>query len=448
MPTEKARITGPTGQDASYRKGPSREEILLLMADSSETRAGGKRPVPIATPVEILQTRREAALAGGSAAVASVPPVELGDLLTIERSADFVRAVYMRMFGREGEAEWVTHWQRRLQAGMPRYEMLLEFSRCEEAAQAEYVFHGVPLASAVQVLAGAGASLSRPEPSEPPLELAGLCAIRDDAAFLQAAYQAILDRAPDPAGLEFQLEGLREGSGREELLLRMAGSPEAQAGGRKFVLIGTPVEALHAGLQATSARASAMPTSTPAVELGDLLTIEHNVNFVRAAFQRMLGRGGEPAWVAHWQHRLDSGTPRSVMLLDISRSEEAPPAHFRFIPFHWRSLPRRSKARALRGLHRPTAFLRRRLRSLCPSRRRHGMRTQRMRPATFERSILAISMNFKILARSSMKSIAGSSAGRRTSRNSGTIGLSFVMAGPGRNFWHGWRNPPRPGSAV
>jgi Domain of unknown function (DUF4214) len=249
--------------------------------------------------------------------------VELDDLLAIESNVDFVRAVYRRMFHREGEPAGIAHWQQRLDAGLPRPELLLEFSRCEAAAQREYVFQGVPLDSAGRALTSTGAAPSSPEPSEPPLELAGLCAIEDDAAFLHAAYQAILGRAAEPAGVESHLEALRKDARREEILLHMAGSPEAKARARKLVLIGTPVEVLLAGLEAAPAEKPTAAASVAPVELGDLLTIGPNADFVYAIYRRMFHREGEAAWIAHWQQRLDAGLPRPELLLEFSRCEEA-----------------------------------------------------------------------------------------------------------------------------
>jgi FkbM family methyltransferase len=263
----------------------------------------------------VLDTLRRATQKPGSA-------VELDDLLAIESNVDFVRAVYLRMFRREGEPAGIANWQERLDAGLPRPELILEFSRCEEAAQTEYVFQGVRLDSAARALASTGAAPSSPEPSESPLELAGLCAIEDDVAFLHAAYRAILGRAAEPAGVESHLQALRKDASREEILLRMAGSPEAKARARKLVLIGTPVEVLLAGLEAAPAEKPAA-ASVPPVELGDLPTIGPNADFVRAVYLRMFRREGEPAGIALWQERLDAGLPRPELLLEFSRCEEA-----------------------------------------------------------------------------------------------------------------------------
>src|SRR5258708_4104057 len=93
--------------------------------------------------------------------------IEVGDLLRIKPDADFVRAVYVRMLGREGDPDGITDWQQRMEGGLPRCELLLAFSRCEEAAQTEYNFQGVPLDTAARVLAGAGVETSPgPEPFE------------------------------------------------------------------------------------------------------------------------------------------------------------------------------------------------------------------------------------------------------------------------------------------
>lgn len=52
-----------------------------------------------------------------------------------------------------------------------------------------------------------------------------------DAAFVDAAYQALLGRAPDPEGMRYYLGRLRAGYGKARVIAQMAESAEAKTGG-------------------------------------------------------------------------------------------------------------------------------------------------------------------------------------------------------------------------
>lgn len=149
--------------------------------------------------------------AGGALSITPLPAVQTGqsyfqeattimnnietldDVLRLYGS-DFLRAAYKVVLGREPDNTGMNYYLGRLQAGYGKRSVLAQIA----------------------------CSLERARRDE------WLLAIQDDRAFVTAAYQAILKRAPEPEGFQHHVNALAQGYERRQMLKDIDSSEEAK----------------------------------------------------------------------------------------------------------------------------------------------------------------------------------------------------------------------------
>lgn len=117
----------------------------------------------------------------------------LHDLLR-KHGSEFVHASYLAILGRAADPEGLRYYLNRIEAGYGKRSILAQIARSPERIHRD----------------------------------AFLLSISDDAAFLTAAYRALLGREPDPQGFDHHLAALRKGEDRRRIVDGMISSPEAQ----------------------------------------------------------------------------------------------------------------------------------------------------------------------------------------------------------------------------
>ncbi len=119
---------------------------------------------------------------------------QLSDLLQ-KNEADFVHATYRALLGRDPDPEGLQYYTGRLRAGFGRRSVLAQIALSPERIQKEEYLLSIP----------------------------------DDAAFVTAAYRALLKREPEGEGFQTHMDALRQAADRRRILADIATSPEAQA---------------------------------------------------------------------------------------------------------------------------------------------------------------------------------------------------------------------------
>lgn len=122
----------------------------------------------------------------------------------------------------------------------------------------------------------------------------------DDDGFVRKGYTTLLGRAADPTGLRDYLARLRAGVPRSQVWSELAGSDEAKrfAARQPLKLVVLQAKAAVAG------------------SLAGLLALD-GAEFVRQAYQSVLGREADPTGLRHYVQRLEEGTSRSQLLADL-----------------------------------------------------------------------------------------------------------------------------------
>ncbi|MEO0035422.1 MAG: hypothetical protein RLZZ501_1445, partial [Pseudomonadota bacterium] len=163
------------------------------------------------------------------------------ELLALEGEA-FIEAAFRLLLGRAPDPDGRRHYLAMLNRGVSRGYIAAEIRMSAEGRargvdlsglEAEIRRYGWlrrPVIGRLLRLAGQGRDPSRPA-SRPatvgPVSLAQLLAEHDEA-FVRAAYQAILGRAPDSEGLAYYLRVLRDGGSPLSILARLRFSPEGR----------------------------------------------------------------------------------------------------------------------------------------------------------------------------------------------------------------------------
>ncbi|MDP2368657.1 DUF4214 domain-containing protein [Rhodoferax sp.] len=121
-----------------------------------------------------------------------------------------------------------------------------------------------------------------------------------DDGFVQKGYTTLLGRSADPAGLKDYVARLRAGVSRTQVWSELAGSDEA-----KRFAARQPVKLVVPQIKAAVA-----------CSLADLLALD-GAEFVRQAYQSVLGREADPTGLRDYVQRLEEGTSRSQLLADL-----------------------------------------------------------------------------------------------------------------------------------
>ncbi|GAA0574231.1 DUF4214 domain-containing protein [Caenispirillum bisanense] len=121
--------------------------------------------------------------------------IQILDDLLQRHGSDFIHAAYFAILGRAPDPEGLRYYLGRLSAGYGKRSIVAQIARSPERLQRSRYLLSIP----------------------------------DDAAFVTAAYHALLGRAPDPDGFQHYTDFLRQGGDRRTMLDDVAASPEAQA---------------------------------------------------------------------------------------------------------------------------------------------------------------------------------------------------------------------------
>lgn len=202
-------VAGPDGTDQMYQVSTLRFLDGTETHDSGSTVAQAYRLYNAAfgrTPDESGLSYWSSALNGG----ATLHDVANGFLAAPEyqsqygslSDSEYVTELYRNVLGRAPDSDGATYWQNQLTSGaQDRAQLLVGFSESSEnvSASASVFSNGVfaPSQTAISVL---------------------------------AAYQTVLGRAPDAAGLAYWVDQLQAGIGGTTLAASLIASPEAQAG--------------------------------------------------------------------------------------------------------------------------------------------------------------------------------------------------------------------------
>jgi hypothetical protein len=153
-----------------------------------------------------------------------------------------------------------------------------------------------------------------PVPAAPAIDLEivrfrDLCNLQD-RDFVDAAYRAILHRAPDPNGEDHYLGLLRNGMSKSEILFDLRKSAEGETIGAKIDGLTQPDDAPHA-----------KPEEIRAVKLSDFSEL-HDAQFVNAAYRGVLNRGPDPIGEDYYLKLLRNGASKAEVLGRLRYSTE------------------------------------------------------------------------------------------------------------------------------
>jgi GT2 family glycosyltransferase len=135
----------------------------------------------------------------------------------------------------------------------------------------------------------------------------------EDLAFVEQAYQALLGRAADPAGLRNYLERVRAGAPKALILAELRASEEAQRKAHRSAKPGTAPPA------ASTPPLHAYRAPPPSIE--QLLRLEDRA-FVEQAYRIILGRSADPSGLRNYLQELRSGVGRFDVLHELLQSAE------------------------------------------------------------------------------------------------------------------------------
>lgn len=117
----------------------------------------------------------------------------------------FIRAAYQAALNREPDQTGMQFYLAKLESGVPRVQVFSQIRRSREAK---------------------ALGVARVDATADFQKIKQL-----DVGFIRTAYQAILNREPDPEGLEFYLAKLEDGASRAEVFSQLCRSREAKAQG-------------------------------------------------------------------------------------------------------------------------------------------------------------------------------------------------------------------------
>jgi glycosyltransferase involved in cell wall biosynthesis len=157
-------------------------------------------------------------------------------------------------------------------------------------------------------------------------------------SFIEAAYRAVLGRAPDSEGLLHYEDRLAKGISKAAVIAdlalsaegrgRTAGLPGIQPIINRYrkvrrPLAGLVLRALLAHSRRWQARSNAIPSDEVTPAMVDSILCEDGVRFVEKAYNVILGRNPDPVGLRHYMASLFAGTSKLRILADIGASEEA-----------------------------------------------------------------------------------------------------------------------------
>lgn len=340
-------------------------------------RSGGAGPRRLTTDTDTMETNLHRTLALPGAAGAS-RDMELRSLLQLDDER-FVNAAYRALLRREPDAAGRAQYVQGLARRRSRLDVLQELSESIEAKTAGGELPG--LAAALRRrrwvrkrLVGAAAELFVDAvPHGDALQIERVLWM-DGGAFIAAAYRLLLDREPDPGGSSYYLGQLRAGVPKEQILVDIAASDEARAQldppaglddvqrlrrRARLPLLGwafrrreqqlhrhpmpppppPPAELLPLDNEVAASPPTPspplppphpspsppppanVPTLPPMTDVAQLLELEDEA-FVRAAYQRLLGRPADIEGLDFYTRRVRSGLAKTLIVCEMASSPE------------------------------------------------------------------------------------------------------------------------------
>jgi O-antigen biosynthesis protein len=161
------------------------------------------------------------------------------DELLAYRDERFIQCVYHTLLRRVPDAEGLRYYQARLHAGVPKMHIVGEIASSQEAVTKRVELLGLPELVKLQRLLRipiigrllVGSFFRRPVSSDYDLnnDASKFNALleHDDLRFIQSAYLMLLNRHPDPDGLKFYRNRLRDGVSKIQILGEIMESAEA-----------------------------------------------------------------------------------------------------------------------------------------------------------------------------------------------------------------------------
>jgi hypothetical protein len=207
---------------SQLRSGMPKAQIVAELEGSPEGRmvarrqSGSARP-PVGEPHSLPASAAKSQASPSSTTGAKV----VTQLLALE-GEQFVREAYLAILGREADPAGLSYYGRRVAAGEPKEQILVDL-RCDPEGQARATpVAGLDeLVASAQAIAAAGPLTVKAASASELLTLHG-------REFVQSAYLTLFDRPADPEGLVRYLEVLRSGFSRSFVLAAFADSPEGK----------------------------------------------------------------------------------------------------------------------------------------------------------------------------------------------------------------------------
>ena len=255
----------------------------------------------------------------------------ISELLRYDGRA-FVQAAYLTLLQRPADEAGMSYHLSNLQAGVTKHEVLRQLHRSEEGRRRNVMITGLRMS----LLRAAGRrSLRRLGLAAPlrtvtaSMKLEQILA-QHNGAFIDVAYAALLQRAPDAGGHAHYMRRLQAGVPKWRVLADIADSTEAA--GRTIPGLDSLVRAHEAArdvstraavehISALESTANEPVSAQPAASLDKLLAL-HDESFVRSAYLTLLGRQADPTGFAYYLARLRHGVAKGRIVAEIARSPE------------------------------------------------------------------------------------------------------------------------------
>jgi len=191
------------------RDGKPKMDILAELCSSEEAIERHLKPGTLGAAIcDLLREKSTREPIPGSPAIEDLKGAhkasELEELLTLE-GARFIECAYQTLLDRAPDGDGLEYFMGKLQAGLPKIEVLSELGSSDEAKE-------LPAR-----IAAFDAAIRDYRARKVSRTLNGLLALHDQA-FIECAYYTLLGRGPDLEGLDLYLGRLRSGASKLQIL--------------------------------------------------------------------------------------------------------------------------------------------------------------------------------------------------------------------------------------
>ncbi len=252
--------------------------------------------------------------------------------MTTERSVVFTRAApFPGFLGRETYVEDSTIPDH-VDAGMAsQIRLVHDFGEWQFSAEIDRLLTNKVKGRSKDLPSLAAVAALRPN-AKVPATAQAILALRGEA-FLNAAYRAVLGRAPDPAGMQHHLRELRAGTSRSYLLaslrlsaegrMRSVDFPGLAAVLHRHAQYSRPVIGRLLRLQDRLGRLAGGGSATPVASITAKTLLDRRGGaFLNAAYEAVLGRAPDPQGYNSHLEQLLNGVSRRTILATMRLSAE------------------------------------------------------------------------------------------------------------------------------